>query len=299
MPATDLFSKRQAKPEEGLRVYRYDVIPIAFRVKVIHIMDDAFDEIPDIYDDIVNTLCREYGVFRLPLDARLRKLDSQGQLHTYFLQVKDVSRALDVVELAASQIMSIGRGNSTLRSKTDDLISELNTRFVEHDLGYRFEGGQIVRIDSEVIHETVIRPCIALLKNREYAGADDEFRRGLGHYRKGNMKESISECHKAFESVMKTICHRRRWAVKIGAGARDLIAVCFKNQLVPSFWQEQFSSLRKVLESASAPARNKMAAHGQGMERVEVPRHLAAYVMNMTAAAILFLVEAEASGVGK
>lgn len=300
MPIKDLFSKRRAKrPKKMPDVYRYDVLPHALRVQVIHIMNDAFRDDPEAYDAIVNTLCREYGVFRLLSERGLPAHDSQMQLHAYLLNVQEVDRGLDVLELTASAIADMGRTRPYLRQRADDLLSELNTRFMEHRVGYRFEGEQMVRMDAEVIHAEVIKPSIALLSRRAYSGAQEEFLKGLEHYRRGNMKESMNECHKAFESVMKTICQRRRWPVKPSAGASDLISICFKKQLVPSIWQEQFSSLRKVLETGTAPARNQMAAHGQGPEKMEVPRHLAAYVIHMTAAAILFLAEAEAGGAGQ
>jgi hypothetical protein len=41
--------------------------------------------------------------------------------------------------------------------------------------------------------------------------------------------------------------------------------------------------------------RNKLSGHGQGSTPKDVPDHLAAYMLHMTASAIVFLAEAEAA----
>ena len=72
-----------------------------------------------------------------------------------------------------------------------------------------------------------------------------------------------------------------------------LIEVCFDNGLIPSFWQSHYSSLRNLLESSVPTGRNKLSGHGQGTTPVSVPNHLVAYMLHMTASAIVFLAEAE------
>jgi hypothetical protein len=42
-----------------------------------------------------------------------------------------------------------------------------------------------------------------------------------------------------------------------------------------------------------ATARNKRSGHGQGPKPVEVPDHIAGYVLHMAAATIVFLVQAD------
>jgi hypothetical protein len=39
-------------------------------------------------------------------------------------------------------------------------------------------------------------------------------------------------------------------------------------------------------------ARNRLGGHGQGSEPVDVPEHVVAFVLHMTAATILFLAQA-------
>ena len=144
------------------------------------------------------------------------------------------------------------------------------------------------------MHSEAIKPAIRLLYKKRYAGAQQEFLNAHQHYRKGETKEALNDCLKAFESVMKAICDKRRWSYPKTATAKALIDVCFKNELIPVFWQSQYSALRTLLESGVPTGRNKLSGHGQGTAPVEVPGHIAAYMLHMTASAIVFLAEAEA-----
>ena len=72
-----------------------------------------------------------------------------------------------------------------------------------------------------------------------------------------------------------------------------MIQICFDNELIDSFWQSYYSSLRSLLESGVPTVRNKLSGHGQGTTPTTVPDHLVAYMLHMTAAAIVFLAEAE------
>ena len=170
---------------------------------------------------------------------------------------------------------------------------ELNDRFKEHGVGYQFANGKIIRTDSELIHSEVVKPALMLLNQKHYAGAQAEFLKAHEHYRKGNAKEALSECLKAFESVMKAICDKRGWQYSANATARPLIQTCFDNGLIPPFWESHYSSLRNLLESGVPTGRNKVSGHGQGTTPTTVPDHLVAYMLHMTASAIVFLAEAE------
>lgn len=174
-----------------------------------------------------------------------------------------------------------------------DTIEELNQRFKEHGVGYQFTNRQIIRIDSEFTHTEIVKPALRLLGQKQFAGAQQEFLKAHEHYRKGNAKEALNECLKAFESVMKAICDKRGWNYSKNATAKPLIQVCFDNGLIPSFWQSHYSSLRNILESSVPTGRNKLSGHGQGTTPEAVPDHLVAYMLNMTASAIVFLAEAE------
>lgn len=307
MAIFDLFSKRQKTLRGDVPdVYVYDSLPQPLRVQIVHILSDTLGnggqywdgQVREAYEFIVSTLCREYGIFKLPGAREYGDREYITELANFLLQVEDIEKALDAIELSFRVIDRLTRNwNYLHRNNADECanraIDELNGRFKEHGVGYQFLEGEIVRVDSELIHSEAVKPALRLLNSQDYAGAQQEFLGAYEHYRHGKYKESLNDCLKAFESTMKAICDKRQWVYPPNATAKTLIQVCFEKGLVPSFWQQQMSSLRSLLESGIPTGRNKMSGHGQGAIPTEVPGYLVAYMLHMTASTLVFLTTAE------
>ncbi len=309
MAIFDLYSKRRAKETGGLPdVYSYDFIPNALRVQIVHVWGDAFgppktygSKADEIYEAMAGILRREYGVFALPNDndRNPRAGNEYHEVKEFFLCCKDVGRALDVIELSCRLIENVAgesyynnRGNAP--EIAEQAIEEINERFNENAIGYQYSDQILVRLDSELMHSEVVRPALEMLAKREYAGAQQEFLKAHEHYRHGRKSESLIECYKAFESIMKSICDKRGWTYDKNKAAAHLIDICLANGLIPAFWQNNFAGLRTLLENAVPPARNKRAGHGAGTTPTVIPDEMVPYVLHMTAATILFLGEADA-----
>lgn len=309
MAIFDLFSKRQKKLRGDVPdVYVYDALPETLSTQIIHIWLDTLGrsnqdyngEVEKAYSFIVNTLCREYGLFKLPGARDYGGRDYIEELANFLLLEQNIERTLDAVELSFRVIDRATRNWNYLRRQNADeiadlAIDELNGRLREHGVGFQFIDGEIIRIDSELIHSEVVKPALRLLNKKKYAGAQQEFLKAHEHYRHGNAKEALNECLKAFESLMKSICDTRGWSYNGNATAKNLIQACFDNGLVPTFWQQNFTSLRSLLESSVPTGRNKLGGHGQGSTTTTVPDHLVAYMLHMTASVLVFLSEAEAA----
>jgi hypothetical protein len=309
MAIFDLFSKRQkALRGEMPDVYVYDKIPQPLRVQIVHIWHDTLGDESNYYNQhvgtykayelIVKTLCREYGLFSLPGKRDYGGRHYLTELANFLLQEQDPEKVLDAVQLSFRCIDQFTRSHGYLNranasERAHMAIEELNARFREHGVGYQFVDGEIIRIDSEMIHAEVVKPALALLRGPEYAGAQAEFVKAHEHYRHGNEKEALAEALKAFESVMKVICSKRKWKHDPKATAKTLVQTLFDNGLIPPFWEQHFSALRSTLESGVPTARNRLGGHGQGATVVEVPSYLVAYVLHLTASAVVFLCEAE------
>lgn len=299
----DLYSKRRKKErEEQPDVYQYDKIPEKFRVQVIHIIKDVYrhDEQShplmvngrQLLNEIHDILCREYGLLQL-LDNHKEKY---LQLLDFFLQTEDSEQAIDVIELTFRIIDQHIRNESynyKPKIDADSAIEELNARFKENCIGYQYESGEIVRVDSSFIHSEVVKPVLKLLSNKEYQGANEEFLNAHEHYRHKRNKECLNECLKSFESVLKTICKKRRWEYDEKYAASKLINVVSDKGLFPPFLQSQMGSLKSLLESGIPTIRNKLSGHGQGTSKKIVEEHWASYMLHITASTILFLVELE------
>jgi hypothetical protein len=270
----DIFSKRQKKLRGDLPdVFQYSRIPKPLRVQIVHIWLDTIGNKRQYHDRhgctlncyklIAETLCREYGLFSLPGTEHYIERDYLEELANFLLNEQDAEKVLDAVELSFRCINRLTRSYDYLYRKNaselaDDAINELNARFMEHGLGFQFVDGEIIRVDSELLHTELVKPALALLRGAEYVGAQAEFFKAHEHYRHGNTKEALSECLKAFESTMKAICDKRGWKYDAKSTSKGLIQSCFDNGLAPVFWTQHFSSLRAMLESGVPTVRNRL-----------------------------------------
>lgn len=308
MGTLDIFSKRQKKLRGDVPdVYTYDRIPQPLKVQIVHIWRDTlgneqdyrghYTDVFQAYKFIVNALCREYGELSLPTGKKeYGNRHYLEELTNYLLHQDDSDKALDAIELSFQVIDEATRhqeylGRYKASKLADDAIEELNQRFQEHGVGFQYLEGEIIRIDSQLIHSEVVKPALGLMHAPEFAGAQAEFLKAHEHYRHGNDKETLAECLKAFESVMKIICQKRGWTHDANATSKGLLDVLFVNELIPKFWQQHFTSLRSSLESGIPTARNRLGGHGQGSSVTEVPPAIVSYVLHMTASAIVFLCE--------
>jgi hypothetical protein len=306
MSIFELFSKRQKKLRgEVPDVYQYEDIAQKFRVQVVHIVRDtigieiSYNDITNqTYADIHKILCREYGVFTLKEHER----SQFSAVYDYFLNTKDYEHCIDIIELSFKIIDTYVREQEWrfrnahgVTQTPDNAIAELNARFKESGIGYQFESGELIRIDSQIIHSEVVKPVLHLLgSEKSYQGANSEFLKAHEHYRHKRYKECLVECLKSFESLMKAICKKHSWPYNQNDTAKKLIETCLSNNLVPSYLQNQFSSIRMLLESGIPTVRNKEGGHGQGTEVTTVPEHLASYTLHLTATNLLFLANCDA-----
>lgn len=294
MPIYDLYSKRQKRARgEVPDVYTYDWFPEQLRIQITYIIDNAIgvrlntlnDYREQIYETINGILCEEYGVFSLVKTSTY--LDFRERLFKFFLETNDVGQVLDFIELtfrAIDTVMPEYQDEMVAKIQPDQAIKDLNSRFKEHGIGYQYESGEIIRVDSLFIHSEVVKPVLAILREENYQGANDEFLKAHEHYRHGRLKECIVEACKAFESTMKTICKKHSWGGE-SATASQLIDICSEKSLFPAYLKSQLSGTPSI--------RNKVGGHGQGAEVVNVSESLARYALNLTASNILFLAECE------
>lgn len=314
MAIIDLYSKRKKAAESSnqAEIYQYTSLPIQFRRQVIYIWKGAignyrsknlyagikFKGIPveshvnQVWQSIYKSLARELGLSE--------SSTPNEECMTFFLDPSThTDNLLDVIELTFQyierNIPKLPEREITgfgISQKPTDAINELNHRFREHGIGYEYENGQIIRVDSHFIHSEAVIPSLTLISDEGFVGAEQEFRSAHEHYRNQEYKAAIVEALKAFESTMKTICDKFSWAYDKTATASKLIDVVLKEELIPKYLQDHLTGLTNVLKAGVPTVRNKTSGHGQGSETKEVPEYLAAYVLHLTASNIVLLVEA-------
>ena len=308
MPVFNLYSYRKRVAEsETPDVLVYDRLPESLRIQIIRIWRNAIGpahvyrgiEFGDVNENnkgwqiIHDIIAQEHGLFSLSSDANLF-----DRCKSYLLQ-SSVDDALDVIEASfiyidkvARELRDHVRTSRGIRVSADDAIEELNERFQRAGIGYRFEDGNIIRVDSELVHSTVVKPALRYLQQRGFEGPREEFLRAHSHFRSGEMKDAITNAHNAFESTLRAICDQRKWAYPRGARASDLLRVVRDNGLLPSYLDNSFDQLAATLKSGLPSVRNEEGGHGQGAIPRKTPDYVAAYALHLAAAKILFLCEA-------
>ncbi|WP_313637991.1 STM4504/CBY_0614 family protein [Paenibacillus sp.] len=298
----EIYSKRQNPLlNKPIDPFEYDKLSEKFRIQVYHILRSSTGKLNRDGTGITarfwlkahTTLCRELG--RLTLGANNENLYLNCLnfiLSDESINVLDgIDYLFNLIEKELNDLNDIERLHNSIEQRPEHAITELNRRFKENGIGYQFENGQLIRIDSQYIHQETVKPAIFLLGNNNFTGAQDEFLKAHEHYRNGMYKESIAEALKSFESTMKTICVRFRWEMNTGQTASKLIETLVKNELIPTYIMAHMNGLRSVLESGIPSLRNKTSGHGQGEVPIALPEHYAAYALHLTASNIVFLVE--------
>jgi hypothetical protein len=144
---------------------------------------------------------------------------------------------------------------------------------------------KVVRVDEEVAHTQAILPALSALSSPEYAGANDEFRKALEDYRKGDYEDCLVKCGSSFESTLKVLCRMNKVSFdpnKDTAGPL-LDKLLTKSHLDTATFKEPLIVIARM--------RNRLsAAHGGGSTARTVPHHVAQYALTSTAAAIVLLV---------
>jgi hypothetical protein len=314
MAVFSMFSKRQQPiSQEASDVFRYDEIPHELRIQLLHALDDARHRIyqrtipeywaigtegMDIFATACMTLRRELGLGRL-VDVRKRvrtMADTETRdlcnEFTVFFENCEPKHVLDSVEIIMHFIKEAEQsGLLDDECNASTVTDEINTRFLGHRVGFQYQSGQIVVQTNKLLHSDVTTPALTLLGDPVFTGANEEFLKAHEHYRYGRYSECLIDCNKAFESTMKIVCELRKWPYATTDTAKNLIDVCLTNDLVPTFTQQQLTSLRTLLESGIPTIRNKKAGHGQGVDRHDVSPQLARFALHLTGAAIVLLVE--------
>jgi hypothetical protein len=300
MPIFDTYSKRTLGLPD---IFTYDKISDKLKNQIYHIWNRFFNQ-NDISEENARFIRRE--IYSTILEEEGKKYlyysdysynDPIIEVEQYFDNLQDTEKTLDVIEITFYFIARLNKflvdQNQYLqiRYSADKAIEDLNYRFKENGVGYYFENGKIIRTDSTYTHSEITKPTLALLINTKFIGANEEYLKAHEHYRHGRNKECLTECLKAFESTMKIICTEKGWTFNPTDTANKLVQICFQNGLVPSFTQNQFSSLQNLLVSGIPPIRNKLGGHGQGQTPQKVDDEMTRYALNLTGTNIIFLVE--------
>lgn len=300
-----LFSRRAAPRPDQLR---YDVPEEVRRrifIGILQLSDQHAStfRFPDMLHAVGEILMAEYGDLDSPAYRAARVSDDPVIQH--FFSCDDI-KALDFIEACFHAFHNPGQAGVELINQVFDdagigyeltpyieTVTDRPGSFMGREMGKAVEiqHPEIIRKESQHLHAEAVKPTIELLKDRHFKGANEEFLKAHEHYRHGDYKACLVECLKAFESTMKIICHAKSWPYNQTDTAKTLIQVCLDKSLIPTFSQQQMTSLRTLLESGIPTVRNNRGGHGQGVLSIDVAPEVARYALHLTAATLLLLIE--------
>ena len=310
MSIDDLYHRRKelaarsSKPE----VYSYDELPKTLRYQVTRILEEALGPYVTKTGSINPIRCNneawEYFHKKITYDfgddfLRSPHNNPQEDVSEYLKTESSADNVLGAIDLGFRIVDRAMRqfGSNKLRDcgvkrHADEAIQELNARFRQHSIGYRFEQGRIIRIDSEFIHSEMVKPTLSLLSDQRFAGPELEYLEAHTHYKAGEYEDAIVDANRAFESVMKVICELMGSPAPSGATATNLVS-CIRNiGLLPDYLDGSFDQLVSVLKAGLPAVRNNAGGHGQGSSPRQTQAYVAGYALHLCASNILFLAEA-------
>lgn len=292
------FRRRKLEAKQTAQdVFVHDQIPSNVRVQLQMVMASTLEAVcnynnppQNVFAQIVSDMREEKGTYSLV--GLSYNVPSQQEFEGWFSKENSIDYLLSAIEhwwLYASWV-----NDQDYKRKSKELeagAARLNARLLEAGIGYELVDGQIIEKSSEFIHQEAVLPALHVLAQSRFANANSEFREAFEAYKSNEYEDCLTDCLKAFESVMKVIAADKGWGLADNATAKPLIAALFDNKYVPSYMQSQFAGLRTMLESSVPTTRNKVGGHGKGVEVRVVPKSLAAFQLHQTAAIIVFLAE--------
>ena len=142
---------------------------------------------------------------------------------------------------------------------------------------------QVICVENEAVHEMAIEPTLTFLTHSAFVQANKEFLEALKHYRKREDRDCVLKCGNSFESVMKIICDRKQWPYQQTDTASNLLKTILPQTTLNTFYEQPIMLIATIRNRYST-------AHGAGTQPKTVSKHVAQYVINATASAILLLV---------
>jgi hypothetical protein len=167
----------------------------------------------------------------------------------YLRNSNNVADVLSLVEFCAQEMGELARsGNASafLRGATEDPaegVVELNERFLRAGVGYQFENGEIIRVDSQYVHAEVIKEALRLLCEPGFEEANTEFMTAHRHLLEGTLRDCNTAALRSMENVLKVICDARGWERREGDNIERLLAIVRRERLFPDYLGGCFDNL--------------------------------------------------------
>jgi hypothetical protein len=316
MPVFETYASRVAAAAKAGSpdVYTYHELPPFLREQISQIFRDCigpgwrvsssqFGSSPpnanEEWEAIAAIMSREVESFLsyiLPNDRRY----GYGQCVGYIKLSDDLGGILSLVEICGLTMISLTESDPWGYRRADrgatanpaDGLVELNQRFLQHGVGYQFENGRIMRVDSQYFHAEVVKEALRLLCEPGFGKANEEFLTAHRHLREGKLRDCNTAALRAIETVLKVICDARGWTRQERDTVERLLAIVRGKGLFPDYLGGYFDNLVGAMKGGVPKIRDRQGGHGAAPGDDPVPDHIASFALHLTAANIVMLVKA-------
>jgi hypothetical protein len=315
MPVFETYASRVAAAKaEAPEVYTYHQLPPFLREQISQIFTDCigpgwrvssyqFGSSPPNankeWEAIFAVMRKEvesFGKSVLPNDPRY----AYGQCINYIKISGDLDGILSLVAICGLMMIRLSGSDPWGHRRADrgatadpaEGLVELNQRFLRAGVGYQFESGEIIRVDSQYVHAEVVKDALCLLSEREFEEANSEFMKAHRHLREGSLRDCNTAALRSMENVLKVICDARGWIYQKGDTVERLLGVVRSNGLFPDYLGGYFDNLIGAMKAGVPKIRDRQGGHGAAPGDDPVPDHIAAFALHLTAANIVMLVKA-------
>jgi AbiJ N-terminal domain 4 len=296
--------KRQQSRNGEPEIYAYDQAPEHMRHQICAALAEGIgvyygrgghNEPPPNADGIwgsIDRLCRK------ELESYLSYLHESNlslRILNYIRRVEDMDEFLSAVEIGCIGLRIISNDyidnpkSRGAQQSAVDAIEEINGRFEQHSVGYQFENGQIIPVDSKLMHAEIIKPALVLLTAREFSKANEDFMTVHRHYRANEFKDCVTAANRAFESMLKAICDAEQWEYDKGDSAAHLVTTVKAKGLFTHDFDRSFDAYVAMLKAGLPAVRNEAGGHGEGLTSAAVTAGIARFAINLTATNLVFL----------
>lgn len=308
MAVYDTYSKKKKRAEKGDEpdVYQYEALPTHLRRQLVMIFDQAIGHywsrqsysVPppnanSWWDAIDDAMLKEVESYH----GTSGKSPPEKCKAFLLINASTIEECLDLVGVVCKVLVQLS-GNDPYeveqRGATQGpkaALAEINNRFKEHAVGYQFENGEIIRIDDQLFHSEVTKPTLALLREPGFEKANEDFMMAHARYMKRDYKGTNQAAGNAFESTLKSICTAHGWEYNKGATAGPLVTLVRNKGLFPDVGKG-FDSYVAMMKTGVPEIRNTQGSHGSDLKDSPPPDYVARYMLHLTAANILMLIDA-------
>ena len=160
----------------------------------------------------------------------------------------------------------------------------INDSMLAFKCPWRLADGAFFQVNSEFINREILDRATDLMAVARFEGALEEFREAREDLTSGDTKDAIHKANKSVESTLKTV-------LNVDTGTANNLCHWFeKAGYLDDIPDDARAVVRKVLEGVSL-IRHKLAGHGQGCDRVDVPKPYADLAVALAGACNVFAVE--------